>query len=35
MNNSLPNINVFKNIVKAHINIEKYQATTSCAHVQL
>ena len=24
MNISLPNINVFKNIVKSHINIEKY-----------
>ena len=26
MNISLPNINVFKNIVKAYMNIEKYQA---------
>ena len=28
MNTSLPNINVFKNIVKSHKNIEKYQAKT-------
>ena len=29
MNISLPNINVFKNIVKEHMNIEMYQAKTS------
>ena len=34
MNISLPNINVFKNIVKEHINIENYQAKTSCTLVQ-
>ena len=28
MNISLLNINVFKNIVKSHKNIEKYQAKT-------
>jgi len=28
MNISLPNINVFKNIVNSHKNIEKYQAKT-------
>ena len=28
MNISLPNINVFKYIVKSHKNIEKYQAKT-------
>jgi len=33
--NSLPNINVFKNIVKSHMNIEKHQAIkTSCTLVQ-
>ena len=34
VNNSLPNINVFKNIVKEHMNIEMYQAKTSCTLVQ-
>ena len=34
MNISLPNINVFKNIVKEHMNIEKYQSKTSCTLVQ-
>ena len=34
MNISLPYINVFKNIVKEHMNIEKYQAKTSCTLVQ-
>ena len=34
MNINLPNINVFKNIVKEHINIEKYQAKTSCTLVK-
>ena len=34
MNISLPNINVFKNIVKEHTNIEEYQAKTSCTLVR-
>ena len=34
INISLPNINVFKNIVKEHTNIEEYQANTSCTLVQ-
>jgi len=34
INISLPNINVFKSIVKAHTNIENYRAKAICTLVQ-